>query len=88
MPSRPIVLIPARMASTRLPGKPLASIAGQPMIVQVWRRAMEAGVGPVAVACAEPEAQRVAAAMRLASTDPSAALASCSALADPADRGQ
>ena len=58
MPSRPIVLIPARMASTRLPGKPLASIAGQPMIVQVWRRAMEAGVGPVAVACAEPEIAR------------------------------
>ena len=54
MPS-PIVLIPARMASTRLPGKPLADIRGQPMIVQVWRRAMEAGVGPVVVAadCAE-----------------------------------
>ncbi len=40
------------------------------------------------LACAEPEAQRVAAAMRLASTDPAAALAPCSALADPADRGQ
>jgi len=47
---RPIVLIPARMASTRLPDKPLADIAGAPMIVQVWRRAMEAGVGPVVVA--------------------------------------
>ncbi len=58
MPSRPIVLIPARMASTRLPGKPLADIQGAPMIVQVWRRAMEAGVGPVAVACAEPEIAR------------------------------
>lgn len=45
-----LVLIPARMASTRLPGKPLADIAGAPMIVQVWRRAMEADVGPVAVA--------------------------------------
>ena len=46
----PIVLVPARMASTRLPGKPLADIGGQPMIVQVWRRAMEADVGPVVVA--------------------------------------
>ena len=53
--SNPIVLIPARMASTRLPGKPLADIAGLPMIVQVWRRAMEADVGPVIVACAEAE---------------------------------
>lgn len=52
-PSRPIVVIPARMASTRLPGKPLAEIAGAPMIVHVWRRAMEADVGPVVVACAE-----------------------------------
>jgi len=47
----PIVLIPARMASTRLPGKPLALIGGEPMIVQVWRRAMEAGLGEVVVAC-------------------------------------
>lgn len=50
-----VVLIPARMASTRLPGKPLAAIAGVPMIVQVWRRAAEAAVGPVVVACAEAE---------------------------------
>lgn len=49
-----IVLIPARLASSRLPGKPLAEIAGEPMIVHVWRRALEAGVGPVLVACAEP----------------------------------
>jgi 3-deoxy-D-manno-octulosonate cytidylyltransferase len=48
--SDPIVLIPARMASHRLPGKPLADIAGEPMIVHVWRRAVEAGIGPVAVA--------------------------------------
>ncbi len=54
-PVAPIVLIPARMASTRLPGKPLADIHGEAMIVQVWRRAMEAAVGPVAVAAAEPE---------------------------------
>jgi 3-deoxy-manno-octulosonate cytidylyltransferase (CMP-KDO synthetase) len=46
----PIVLIPARMASTRLPGKPLALIHGEPMIVHVWRRAIEADVGPVLVA--------------------------------------
>jgi 3-deoxy-manno-octulosonate cytidylyltransferase (CMP-KDO synthetase) len=45
-----IVLIPARMASTRLPGKPLAAIAGLPMIVQVARRAHEAGIGRVTVA--------------------------------------
>jgi 3-deoxy-manno-octulosonate cytidylyltransferase (CMP-KDO synthetase) len=51
----PIVLIPARMASTRLPGKPLALIAGEAMIVHVWRRAMEAEIGPVAVAGAESE---------------------------------
>lgn len=43
------------MASTRLPGKPLADIAGEPMIVHVWRRANEAAIGPVVVACAEPE---------------------------------
>lgn len=55
---RPLVLIPARMASTRLPGKPLAEIAGLPMIVQVLRRALEADVGPVVVAAAEPEIAR------------------------------
>jgi 3-deoxy-manno-octulosonate cytidylyltransferase (CMP-KDO synthetase) len=45
-----LVLIPARMAATRLPGKPLADIAGEPMIVHVLRRAQEAGLGPVVVA--------------------------------------
>jgi 3-deoxy-manno-octulosonate cytidylyltransferase (CMP-KDO synthetase) len=45
-----LILIPARMASTRLPGKPLADIAGQPMIVHVLRRAEEAKIGAVAVA--------------------------------------
>ncbi len=54
-PANPIVVIPARMASTRLPGKPLADIQGAPMIVQVWRRAMAADVGPVVVAAAEAE---------------------------------
>jgi 3-deoxy-manno-octulosonate cytidylyltransferase (CMP-KDO synthetase) len=57
-PLAPIVLIPARMGSTRLPGKPLAEIGGEPMIVQVWRRGVEAGVGPVYVACAEAEILR------------------------------
>ncbi|CCD97969.1 3-deoxy-manno-octulosonate cytidylyltransferase [Bradyrhizobium sp. STM 3809] len=48
--SKILVLIPARMASTRLPGKPLLDIAGVPMIVQVLRRAQEAAIGRVAVA--------------------------------------
>ncbi len=43
------------MASHRLPGKPLADIAGRPMIVHVLRRAEQAGIGRVAVACSEPE---------------------------------
>ena len=52
---KPLIVIPARMASTRLPGKPLAEIAGEPMIVHVWRRAIEADCGAVLVACAEAE---------------------------------
>jgi 3-deoxy-manno-octulosonate cytidylyltransferase (CMP-KDO synthetase) len=51
---RPIVLIPARMAATRLPDKPLADIHGLPMIVHVLRRAQEADIGPVAVATDTP----------------------------------
>jgi len=51
--ANPIVLIPARLAATRLPNKPLALIAGVPMIVHVWRRAVAAGVGPVVVACGD-----------------------------------
>lgn len=47
---RPVILIPARMASARLPGKPLADICGKPMIVHVADRAREADCGPVAVA--------------------------------------
>lgn len=46
----PLVLIPSRMASTRLPGKPLADINGLPMIVQVYKRASEANIGRVVVA--------------------------------------
>jgi 3-deoxy-manno-octulosonate cytidylyltransferase (CMP-KDO synthetase) len=45
-----LILIPARMASTRLPGKPLADIAGTPMIVHVLRRAQAAGIGDAVVA--------------------------------------
>lgn len=53
--STAIVLIPARMAATRLPGKPLLDIAGLPMIVHVLRRAVQAGIGRVAVATDAPE---------------------------------
>jgi 3-deoxy-manno-octulosonate cytidylyltransferase (CMP-KDO synthetase) len=55
-----LTIIPARMASTRLPGKPLADIAGQPMIVHVLRRAEEAALGPVVVAT---DSQEIAAAV-------------------------
>ena len=53
--SRTLVLIPARMAATRLPGKPLLDIAGLPMIVHVLRRAEAAGIGRAAVATDTPE---------------------------------
>jgi 3-deoxy-manno-octulosonate cytidylyltransferase (CMP-KDO synthetase) len=53
--SNVLILIPARMAATRLPGKPLADIAGEPMIVHVWRRALAAKSGPVVVATDAPE---------------------------------
>ena len=55
LPVKPIVVIPARLASVRLPNKPLAEIHGEPMVVHVWRRAVAAEIGPVLVACAEPE---------------------------------
>ncbi len=48
--STPIIVIPARLAAARLPGKPLADLDGQPMIVHVWRRAAAAKIGPVLVA--------------------------------------
>jgi 3-deoxy-manno-octulosonate cytidylyltransferase (CMP-KDO synthetase) len=51
----PIVLIPARMAATRLPGKPLADINGVPMIVRVLRRAERAATGPVWIAAGDKE---------------------------------
>ena len=46
-----LIIIPARMKATRLPNKPMADIGGVPMIVQVWRRAVESRVGDVIVAC-------------------------------------
>jgi 3-deoxy-manno-octulosonate cytidylyltransferase (CMP-KDO synthetase) len=55
MTNKVAVFIPARMASTRLPGKPLADIHGKPMIVHVWERSCEANVDDVYVACAEQE---------------------------------
>jgi 3-deoxy-manno-octulosonate cytidylyltransferase (CMP-KDO synthetase) len=53
-----LVLIPARMHATRLPGKPLAEIAGKPMILHVVERAREAALGPVWVATDAPEILR------------------------------
>jgi 3-deoxy-manno-octulosonate cytidylyltransferase (CMP-KDO synthetase) len=63
---RALVVIPSRMGSTRLPNKPLAMIAGEPMIVHVWRRAVEADIGPVLVAC---DAAEIADAVRAAGGD-------------------
>jgi 3-deoxy-manno-octulosonate cytidylyltransferase (CMP-KDO synthetase) len=52
-----LIVIPARLKATRLPDKPLAMIEGEPMIVHVWRRAMEAECGPVLVATDAPSVQ-------------------------------
>ncbi|MCP4393873.1 MAG: 3-deoxy-manno-octulosonate cytidylyltransferase [Alphaproteobacteria bacterium] len=52
---KPVVIIPARMESSRLPGKPLADINGKPMIIHVVERAKEADIGNVIVACSETE---------------------------------
>ena len=67
----PLVLIPARMAATRLPGKPLADIGGVAMIVRAWERALASGL-PVAVAAGDPEivATIEAAGGRAVLTDP------------------
>ncbi|MCW2273270.1 3-deoxy-manno-octulosonate cytidylyltransferase [Rhodoblastus acidophilus] len=59
MPHPALIVIPARLASTRLPDKPLADICGAPMIVQVFRRAVEAEIGPVLVAADGEEIARV-----------------------------
>jgi len=47
---KPVVMIPARLAASRLPNKPLADLNGEPMIVAVWRRAIEADIAPVWIA--------------------------------------
>ena len=52
---RPIIVIPSRLASTRLPRKPLADIGGLPMIVRVAKRALEAKIGPVVVAAGDQD---------------------------------
>ena len=61
--TRTLVVIPARMQSTRLPGKPLADIGGGPMIVHVWRQAMAAETGRVVVAA---DSEEIIAAVRQA----------------------
>ena len=50
-----VVIIPSRMASSRLPGKPLMEIDGVPMIQRVWQQAIESNIGEVFVACSEIE---------------------------------
>ncbi len=69
---KPLILIPARLASTRLPNKPLAMIGDAPMIVQVWRKAVQAQLGEVVVACDGQEIYDavVAAGGRAVLTDP------------------
>jgi 3-deoxy-manno-octulosonate cytidylyltransferase (CMP-KDO synthetase) len=54
-----LILIPARMASNRLPGKPLADIAGKPMTVHMLALAKAAAIGPVAVATDSPDVAAV-----------------------------
>lgn len=63
---RPVILIPSRLAATRLPNKPLADIHGLPMIVHVYKRAVEAGIAPVWVAAGDAE---IAAAIKAAGGD-------------------
>jgi 3-deoxy-manno-octulosonate cytidylyltransferase (CMP-KDO synthetase) len=59
--TRALIIIPARMTATRLPGKPLADIHGEPMIVHVWRRARAAEMGRVVVAT---DAEEIVSAIR------------------------
>lgn len=54
-PLTPLIVIPSRLAASRFPNKPLVDLAGAPMIVQVWRRACEADIGPVVVAAGDRE---------------------------------
>jgi 3-deoxy-manno-octulosonate cytidylyltransferase (CMP-KDO synthetase) len=55
----PIVVIPSRLEASRFPNKPLALIAGEPMILHVWRRAVASNVGPVVVACSSEVIKKV-----------------------------
>ena len=55
MSLKPLLIIPVRLAATRLPRKPLAQIHGKPMIFHVWEKAMKANLGPVVVACGDQE---------------------------------
>ena len=55
MTSKPLIVIPTRLAATRLPHKPLADIHGKPMIVHVWEKAVQANVGPVIIASGDQE---------------------------------
>jgi 3-deoxy-manno-octulosonate cytidylyltransferase (CMP-KDO synthetase) len=55
LPQNPVLLIPARLASQRLPNKILADISGSPMILHVWRAATNSGLGPVVIAAADKE---------------------------------
>jgi 3-deoxy-manno-octulosonate cytidylyltransferase (CMP-KDO synthetase) len=89
----PIVLIPARLAATRLPGKPLADIDGVAMVVRVLRCAEQAGVGPVVVAAGDAEIVEAvtAAGGRAVRTDPdlpsgSDRILAALAVVDPAAR--
>lgn len=67
-----LTVVPARMAASRLPGKPLADIHGRPMIVHVLERAAAADLGPVILACCEPEVAEAgqAAGFQAVMTDP------------------
>lgn len=55
MTPKTLVIIPTRLAATRLPNKPLADIHGKPMIVHVWEKATAAQIGPVLIACGDQE---------------------------------
>ena len=50
-----IILIPCRMASVRLPGKPMIKIHNIPMIQHVWQKAIDSDIGEVVVACSDKE---------------------------------
>lgn len=68
----PLIIIPARLASTRLPNKPLAMIGDAPMIVHVWKQAVAANLGEVVVACDSPSIKQAveAAGGKAVLTDP------------------